>query len=163
MQLFSVEKTKLYVYKCFYRWRETNILKVYYIAFARNLILSFSLRPIEDMSNDKKETASITTFKKWSFANKFRIETEDGKVLCALCKYCSEVEHNDFIREAMSRNIKGFALKSSYFFRESVTYIHQSIFASHVGPSTSFHQWCKEKISGISTGDELTSMELFYP
>ena len=63
------------MYKCFYRWRETNILKVFYIAFARNLILSFNLRPIEDMSNDKKETASITTFKKWSFANKFRIET----------------------------------------------------------------------------------------
>ena len=55
------------------------------------------------MSNDKKETASITTFKKWSFANKFRIETEDGKVLSA------EVEHNDFMRETRSRNIKGFA------------------------------------------------------
>ena len=73
------------------------------------------------------------------------------------------MEHNDFMRETRSRNIKGFALRSSYFFRESVTYIHQSIFAYHVGTSTSFHQWCKEKISGISTSDELTSIELLYP
>ena len=30
----------------------------------------------------------------------FRIETEDGKILSALGKYCSEVEYNDFMREA---------------------------------------------------------------
>ena len=36
-----------------------------------------------NMSDGKKETASITTFKKWSFANDFVIETEDGKLLSA--------------------------------------------------------------------------------
>ena len=29
----------------------------------------------------------------------FKIETEDGKVLSALCKYCSQVEYNDFMKE----------------------------------------------------------------
>ena len=48
------------------------------------------------MSDGKKETISITTFKKWPFANDFRIETEGGKVLSALWKYRSEVEYNDF-------------------------------------------------------------------
>ena len=36
------------------------------------------------MSNGQKETVSITIFKKWPFANDFRIETEDGKVILAL-------------------------------------------------------------------------------
>ena len=48
------------------------------------------------MSNGNKETVSITTFKKWPFTNDFRIETEDGKVLSALQKYCSKVEYNEF-------------------------------------------------------------------
>ena len=48
------------------------------------------------MSSGKKETVSITNFKKWPFANDFRIETEDGKVLSVLCKYHSKVEYNDF-------------------------------------------------------------------
>ena len=47
--------------------------------------------PKENMSDGEKETVSITTFKKWLFANEFRIEAEDGKVLSALCKYCSDV------------------------------------------------------------------------
>ena len=38
-------------------------------------------------------------FKKWPFANDFRIETGDGKVLSALYKYCSKVEYNDCMRE----------------------------------------------------------------
>ena len=38
------------------------------------------------MSNGKKEIVSATTFKKWLFTNEFRIETEDGQVLSALCK-----------------------------------------------------------------------------
>ena len=42
--------------------------------------------PEENMSNGKKETIFITTFKKWPFVNDFRIETEDGKVLSALWK-----------------------------------------------------------------------------
>ena len=31
------------------------------------------------MSDGKRETVSITTFKKWPFANDFRTETEEGK------------------------------------------------------------------------------------
>ena len=65
------------------------------------------------MSNGKKETVSITIFKKWPFANEFRIETKDGKVLSALCRYCSEVEYNDCIREIS-------ALKSIFFFSSHV-------------------------------------------
>ena len=55
-------------------------------------MLSFPPEPKRNMSDGKKETVSITTFKKWPFANDFRIETEDGKVLSALCKYRSIVE-----------------------------------------------------------------------
>ena len=36
---------------------------------------------------------------------------------------------------------------------ESFTYIHQSTFVGIVGTSTSFHHWCKEKISN-SISDE---------
>ena len=88
--------------------------------------LNYFLRdPEENMSDDKKETITITTFTKWPFANDFRIETEDGKVLSVLCKCCSEVEYNDYMQE-------GPTLKSICFFRESVTYIHPSTFALHV-------------------------------
>ena len=53
------------------------------------------------MSNGKKETVSITTFKKWPFANDFRIETKYGKVLSALCKCCSKVEYINFERQVL--------------------------------------------------------------
>ena len=79
---------------------ETNIFQVYYIVLARDLILSFPPRPRRNMSDGKKETVSITTFKNWPFANDFKIEIEDGKFLSVLCKYYSEVEYNDFMREA---------------------------------------------------------------
>ena len=79
------------------------------------------------MSDGKKETVSITILKNGLFANDFRAETEDRKVLSACCKYSSEVEYHDFMQETMPRNIKGSALKSICFlfcFRESVTCIH---------------------------------------
>ena len=70
------------------------------------------------MSDGEKEIVSIATFKKWLFADGFRIETENGKVLSALCEYCLEVEYNDCMLEDS-------ALKSIFFFfQESVTYIH---------------------------------------
>ena len=47
------------------------------------------------MSDGEKEIVSIATFKKWLFADGFRIETENGKVLSTLCEYCLEVEYND--------------------------------------------------------------------
>ena len=53
----------------------------------------------QNISNCKKETVSIITFKKWPSANDFRIETEDRKVLSALCKYCSKVEYNNCMQE----------------------------------------------------------------
>ena len=37
------------------------------------------------MPDGKKETLSITTSKKWLFADDFRITTEDMKVIFALC------------------------------------------------------------------------------
>ena len=48
--------------------------------------------------------------KKWSFENDFIIETKDGKLLSALCKYYSEVEYNNFMQDARSRNIKRLCL-----------------------------------------------------
>ena len=66
----------------------------------------------------------MATFKKWPFPSDFDITVEDGKVTSALCKYCSEMEYNAFMREAKARNIKGPALKSVENFRNAVTYIH---------------------------------------
>ena len=60
------------------------------------IVFFFLGDPEENMFEGKKETVSITTFKKWPFANDFRIETEYGKDLPVLCKYCSKVEYNDF-------------------------------------------------------------------
>ena len=103
----------------------------------------FLKHPEENMSDGKKETISITTFKKWTLANDFRIKTKDGKVLSALCKYCSKVEYNDCMQES-------FALKSICFFflQESVTYIHLSTFAHHVGlQSVKACNLCKTSIS----------------
>ena len=70
------------------------------------------------MSDGKKETASITAFKKWAFANNFRIETEDGKVLSALCKYHSEVEYNDF--HARGKFCRNSVNKGILLFRNGV-------------------------------------------
>ena len=113
----------------------------------RTSFFLFVRDPEQNMSGGKKETITVTTFKKLPFMSDFRIETEDGKLLSALCKYCFKLEYNDYMREARSRNFKGYALKLIvFFFQESVTYIHQSTFTCHVGTSASFHHWWKEKI-----------------
>ena len=59
----------------------------------------------------KKETISITTFKKWPFSNDFRIETEDGKSLSALRKFCFKVEYTCFYKEL------GSGRKVAYIFK----------------------------------------------
>ena len=61
-------------------------------------MLLFLRDPEESLSMVK--ILPITIFKKWLFANNFKIETKNGKVLFALCKYCSEVEYSDFMRES---------------------------------------------------------------
>ena len=67
MQLFSVEKVKVYVYKVnVFIDAETNIFQVYYTVFVKDLIVFFLRNPEENMSDGKKETVSITTFKKWT-------------------------------------------------------------------------------------------------
>lgn len=102
-----------------------------------------------------KETVTEATFKKWPFASDFIASSEDGKVKTALCKYCSEVSYNDYIREAKVRKIKGSALKSLESFRSEVHYIHRPSFARHVGDASSMHNWCKKKLnpdSDISSG-----------
>ena len=48
---------------------------------------------IECMLVGKKETISITTFKKWPLSIDFRIETEDQESLSALCRFCFKVEY----------------------------------------------------------------------
>ena len=63
-----------------------------------------------------------------------------------MCKYCSEIDYNAFLREAGYRNIKGSALKSIENYHKKVTYIHRSSFARHVGDSNSFHNWCENKL-----------------
>ena len=83
------------------------------------------------MSSGKKEMVS-------------RIETKDRKLLSVLCKYCIEVEYNDFMQEARSRN-KGSALESFCFFLRkffihSLKYICQSL-----GTSTSFYHLFKKR------------------
>ena len=72
--------------------RDKYFSSLLYIASARDVIISFPLRP-----------------RKPCMANDFRTEAEDGKVLSALCKYCPEVKHNDLMQEAMSRNNEGSA------------------------------------------------------
>ena len=51
--------------------QKANIFQVYYIVFGRVFILSFPPRPKRNMFERKKETVSITTFKKWLFTNDF--------------------------------------------------------------------------------------------
>ena len=72
--------------------RDKYFSSLLYIAFARDVIISFPLRP-----------------RKPCMVNDFRTEAEDGKVLSALCKYCPEVKHNDLMQEARSRNNEGSA------------------------------------------------------
>ena len=70
---------------------------------------------------------------------KFYVECEEGKMVSAVCKYCPEIEHNTFMCEAWTRNLKGYALKSVENFRNQGTYIHQQINVGHVGTSSSLH------------------------
>ena len=95
---------------------------------------------------ESKETVMLSTFKKWPFSDDFNVDTSDGKVVSVMCKYCSEIDYNAFLREARYHNIKGSALKSIENYRKKVTYIHRSSFARHVGDSNSFHNWCKNKL-----------------
>ena len=54
----------------------------FFIYYLRRTSFFLLLRdPEENMSNDKRETISITNFYKMSFTNDFRIETEDGKMV----------------------------------------------------------------------------------
>ena len=86
--------------------------EVYYTVFARDLILFLMV---------KKLYISITTFKKWPFADDFRIDAEDRKVMSALCKYCSKVKNNNSMQEARFRN-RGSALKLICFVKVLYTY-----------------------------------------
>ena len=61
------------------------------------------------------------------------------------------------MREASSRNIKGSALKSICFFRESVTYIHRSTFAVIQFCNLSKHVIC-EKLLFLHSLDVLIKM-----
>ena len=60
----------------------------------------------------RKRNWMVLTFKKWPFPADFNIKTQDGKLPSVVCKYCSEVDYNDFMREARYQNIYGSALKS---------------------------------------------------
>ena len=111
---------------------ERHIFQVYYVVFARDS----KLRPRRKYVRWYERNLPITAFKYWPFANDFRIETDDEQVLFALCKYCSKVEYNDFMRELRSRNIKCSALIWMFFLWESATCIHRSKFARHVGTSS---------------------------
>ena len=79
-----------------------------YVLFARDTILFFPARP-----------------RRPCIVNDYRIEAEDGKVLSALCNYCSKVEQNDFMQESRSRNIKGSTLK--LIILKSVDSIHELV------------------------------------
>ena len=85
---------KLYVYKVnvFIVGQRQIFFKFIIYSICEGRSSSFPLRP-------RKPRMTID----------FRTEAEDGKVLSALCKYCPEVEHNDFMQEARSRNIEGSA------------------------------------------------------
>ena len=50
-----------------------------------------------------------------------------------------------------------------FFFQESVTHIHQSTFAHHVGTSNSFNHWCKQKIRGNSISGEQPQLSSSIP
>ena len=90
------------------------------------------------MSKAKQETVSISTFKKWPFEKDFIIECENGKVTSALCKYCSEVSYDELMREAKYRGLKGSVLNSVNYYRDKVTYIHNSLSISLIPHSISF-------------------------
>ena len=53
-----------------------------------------------------KETVMLSTFKKRPFANDFDINTSDGRVTFEVCKYCSDIDYNDFLREARFLTLK---------------------------------------------------------
>ena len=112
----------MYKVKFLYGWRETNIFQVYY-SICKGLNYFFPSMTLEKIYQMTREKLFIATFKKWPFANDFRIETEDGKVLSALCRYCCKMEYNDFMQEARSRRSSS-ALKSIVFSRKC--YIHLS-------------------------------------
>ena len=50
---------------------EANIFQVYDLQ--RTQLFLFVKNPEENVSDGKKETVSVTIFKKWPFANEFRI------------------------------------------------------------------------------------------
>ena len=108
----------MYKVKFLYRWRETNIFQVYYsICKGLNYFFpSMTLEKIYQMTREKLYLSPL--LKNGHSQMTFRNETEDGEILSALCKYCSEVKYNGFMREARSRNIKGSALKSIVFFEK---------------------------------------------
>ena len=96
------------------------------------------------MAESSKNNVREATFKKWPFACDFTYEVEDGIVISAKCKYCSEVEYNKFFCEAKRRNLKGQALKSLESYQSNVTYILHKTLKRHVGEVNSIHNWCKK-------------------
>ena len=92
-----------------------------------------------------KNTVTLSTFKKWPFANDFDVNISDGRVTSVVCKYCSEVDYKDFLIEARYRNIKGSALKLIENFRKEVTFIAHlllimlvTVFLFMIGVRTNF-------------------------
>ena len=78
---------------------ERDIFFQFPIQYLRVTIFFLFVRdPKENMSDGKKETVSITTFKKWTFADNYRIETEGTKVLSSqlgklVVKNCENFRH----------------------------------------------------------------------
>ena len=97
-------------------------------------------------------------FKRWPLANDFRIETEDKKVLSALCntapKWNTIVSCERQGRE--TRKVQKLCLKIN-FFRESVTCIHRSKFVAMQVCNLSKRVIC-EKLSFLHSLDVLIKM-----
>ena len=101
---------------------------------------------------ERKETVSVTAFKKWSFSE-FETECKDGQVVWAKCRTCSLIEKEALITEGRRHGLKGKTVS----YAEGVTYIHRTNFQRHIGDDKSLHAWAKRKMGRSTTSTAVPS------
>ena len=112
---------------------------------------------------ERKETVSVTAFKKWPFSNEFETECKDGQVVWAKCRTCSLIEKEALIAEGKRHGLKGKTLAGTVSYAEGVTYIHRTNFQRHVGDDKSLHAWAKRKMGRSTTSTAVPSGSTAVP
>ena len=105
LQLISIEKKKNLMCKNAFKHKDINIFKVYYIVFVKDWIFFSSETQKKMCLMFRKKPYLSPLLKDGHLWMILELKWRKDSSLCFM-QYCSEVEYNDFMWKARSRNQK---------------------------------------------------------